>query len=146
MKIEIKLDENQEETKVLIIAAKMTDEVRNILEKLSEEKASVLAGFRDELLEILNPEDIYRIYAANQKVFAVTSNGEYLLRARLYELESRLLRYDFIRISNSEIINLKKIQNFDLSYTGTIGVKLTDGTTTYASRRYINKIKETLGI
>ncbi|MED9904978.1 MAG: hypothetical protein UFG06_12480 [Lachnospiraceae bacterium] len=36
--------------------------------------------------------------------------------------------------------------NFDLSYAGTIAVKLTDGTTAFVSRRYVNKIKQMLGI
>ncbi|MED9904979.1 MAG: LytTR family DNA-binding domain-containing protein [Lachnospiraceae bacterium] len=59
-------------------------------------------------MEILEPASIYRIYSANQKVFAVTDKGEYILRSRLYELESRLEKDNFVRISNSEIINLKK--------------------------------------
>lgn len=52
----------------------------------------------------------------------------------------------FVRVSNSEIINLKKIKNFDLSLAGTICVKFLDGSTTYVSRRYVTKIKEILGI
>lgn len=146
MKIEIQLEESQKETKVIIIAEQMSEEVNEILKRLSEEKPSVLAGFRDDTLEILEPGSILRIYAANQKVFAVTAKGEYQLRARLYELESKLGRQDFFRISNSEIINLKNIKKFDLSYAGTIGVTLTDNTTTYVSRRYISKIKKALGV
>ena len=87
-----------------------------------------------------------RIYANDKKVFAVTGEGEYVLRQRLYELEERLDGRWFVRISNSEIINLKKVGHFDLSFTGTICVKLSDGTTTYVSRRYVSKIKKILGI
>lgn len=146
MKIEIKLDKNQHETRVLIIAEKMSDDVNEIMRRLSEETSRVIAGFKDNVLEILEPASIYRIYSANQKVFAVTDKGEYILRSCLYELESRLEKDNFVRISNSEIINLKKIVNFDLSYAGTIAVKLTDGTTAFVSRRYVNKIKQMLGI
>lgn len=99
-----------------------------------------------ERLEILEPQSIYRIYAANQKVFAITDKGEYVLRSRLYELEEQLVREKFIRISNSEIVNLTRIKNFDLSYAGTIGVTLTNGETTFVSRRYVPKIKQALGI
>ncbi len=87
-----------------------------------------------------------RIYLNSGKVFAVTDKGEYVLRLRLYEIENLLLTDQFIRISNSEIINLKKVNNFDLSFTGTICVKLSNGVTTYVSRRYIPKLKKILGI
>ncbi len=52
----------------------------------------------------------------------------------------------FVRISNSEIVNLKKVKNFDLSITGTICVELANDTKTYVSRRYVSKIKKVLGI
>ena len=87
-----------------------------------------------------------RIYLNSGKVVAVTDKGEYILRLRLYEIENLLLTDQFIRISNSEIINLKKDNNFDLSFTGTICVKLSNGVTTYVSRRYIPKLKKILGI
>lgn len=61
-------------------------------------------------------------------------------------MEERLNSNYFIRISNSEIINLKKVKNFDLSFTGTICVELMNGTTTYVSRRYVSKMKTILGI
>ncbi len=87
-----------------------------------------------------------RIYLNSGKVVAVTDKGEYILRLRLYEIEKLLLTDQFIRISNSEIINLKKVNNFDLSFTGTICVKLSNGVTTYVSRRYVPKLKKILGI
>lgn len=68
------------------------------------------------------------------------------MRLRLYELEERLNPHQFVRISNSEIINLKRVNNFDLSFTGTIRVKLSNETVTYVSRRYISKLKKILGI
>lgn len=76
----------------------------------------------------------------------MTDKGEYVLRLRLYELEKRLSSCQFVRISNSEIINLKKVSHFDLSFTGTICVKLSNNTTTYVSRRYVSKVKKILGI
>ena len=98
------------------------------------------------MAEILSPEDIIRIYAAGGKTFASASKKEYILRQRLYELEEQLTKHSFVRISNSEIINLRKVRNFDLSLSGTICVTLSDGTATYVSRRYVSKIKQVLGL
>lgn len=146
MEIEIKMDSAYKEPKLLILTDKMSDEISAIIEKLSGKGPQLLAGFREERLELLEPEELLRVYAAAGKVFAVTNRGEYTLRLRLYELEDRLDRHHFVRISHSEIINLKKVKNFDLSFAGTICVHMADGAVTYVSRRYVSGIKQVLGI
>lgn len=135
MKIEIKIDENCVEPKVLIVTDKVTDGINEIVKRLSGGQVVVL-----------EPEEIVRIYAANGKVYAEAEQGTYLLRLRLYEMEQRLANKSFVRISNGEIINLKKVKGFDLSFTGTICVSLSNGTVTYVSRRYVSKIRHLLGI
>lgn len=146
MQIEIKIDSSCTEPKIIVLTDKMTDEVNTLVKKLSEESPQMLAGFRENTLEILEQPEIVRIYAAAGKIIATTGKGEYTLRLRLYELEDRLDKNRFVRISNSEIINLRKVKNFDLSFTGTICVTLSTGLVTYVSRRYVAKIKQVLGI
>lgn len=146
MKIEVKIESAYQEPKVIILTDRMTDEVNEIVRKLSDAVPQMIAGFQDEILKVLDQEDIFRIYTRNGKVFASTNNGEYSLRTRLYELEERLDRNNFVRISNSEIINLRKVKAFDLSLAGTILVSLLNGTITYVSRRYVSKIKQVLGV
>lgn len=146
MEIEIKIDAAFTKPKVVILANRMTEEVNELVKKLSEEPSRMLAGFRGDALKLLEQPEIIRIYANGGKVFAVSPEGEFLMRLRLYELEERLDASYFVRISNSEIINLKRVKGFDLSFAGTICVTLLDGTVTYASRRYVSKIKHVLGI
>ena len=146
MQIEIKIDGTYKEPKIIVVTDKMTDEINAILKRLSEEQPQMIAGFKDDVVEVLEPSDIYRVFAASGKVFAETSHGEYTLRLRLYEIEQRLDSQSFVRISNSDIINLKKVKGFDLSFAGTICVTLSNGTVTYVSRRFVAKIKQLLGI
>lgn len=146
MQIEIKIDGSCTKPRIVVITDSMTDEINDIIKRLSDDTPQVLSGIKDEKLEILEQSDLIRVYANSGKVYAVTDNDEYILRFRLYELEERLPRDKFVRISNSEIINLKKIKNFDLSFTGTICVKFLNGTVTYVSRRYVAKIKQILGV
>lgn len=146
MQVEVKMDSAYTEPKIIILTASMTEEVNQIIKKLSEEHPRMIPGLRDDKLELLEQEELIRIYAGSGKVYAVTDKGEYILRRRLYELEEQFAGSSFVRISNSEIINLKKVEYFDLSFTGTIYVKLSDQTSTYVSRRYVSKIKSALGI
>ncbi len=145
MQLEVKIDSACTEPKVVILTASMTEEVNLILNRLSDQSPQMITGSRDDRFEVIEQADLIRIYASAGKVFAVNRKGEYTLRLRLYEIEERL-PHQFVRISNSEIINLKKVDSFDLSLTGTICVKLADGTVTYVSRRYVSKLKKILGI
>ena len=146
MQIEIKIDENCTEPKITIVTNKVTDEVNEIMKKLAGEQTQMIAGFKDEQVTVLEPNQIYRIYALNGRVYAETELQKFVIRLRLYEVEQRLANNSFVRISNSEIINIKKVRGFDLSFTGTICVSLSNGTVTYVSRRYVAKIKQLLGI
>ena len=146
MQVEIKIDASATEPKVIILTPGMTPEVQALMHRISEESPKILAGFRGDSVTLLQPEEILRVYTANGKVYAVTALGEYTLRLRLYEAEDRLGKEHFVRISHSEIVNLRKVKGFDLSFSGTISVKLSDGSTTFVSRRYVSKIKKVLGL
>ena len=50
----------------------------------------------------------------------------------------------FVRVSNSEIINLDYVSHFSMSVGGIINIEFKNGTMTSSSRRYLKKIKEIL--
>jgi DNA-binding LytR/AlgR family response regulator len=145
MQVEVKIDTSCTETKITIVANKMTDEISELVRKISENAPSVLVGFRDDDVSILDCEKVIRFYSGNQKVYAVSEDGEYTVRLRLYELEQRLDPAEFVRISNSEIINIKEIKGFDLSISGTVCVKFRNDSVSFVSRRYVSKIKQVFG-
>ncbi|ENQ3107262.1 LytTR family transcriptional regulator [Bacillus cereus] len=146
MKFEVSIDPSYKEPKIIILTDKMTDEISDIMKRLSEARMDSLAVFSERGVEIVECKDIVRIYAEKQKVFLQTVAGIYTVRSRLYELEAKLNSQFFVRISNSEIVNIKMITNMDISITGTIGVLLVGDIKTYASRRYVSKIKKLFGI
>jgi DNA-binding LytR/AlgR family response regulator len=146
MQIEIRIDPECAEPKIIILTDRMSGEVDELARRLSEGPPQVLAGFQGDTLKILEQRVIFRVYSQAGKVLAETDSGTYVLHLRLYEAEARLDKSGFVRISNSEIVNLKKVGGFDLSFTGTICVSLSNGTVTYVSRRYVARIKQVLGI
>jgi len=146
MKIEIKIEKDCTEPKVIVVTDKVTEEVNDIIKKLSEKPSEMFAGFSGDKATVLEPDSIYRIYASGGKVYAETQSETFVLRMRLYEAEERLAGRSFVRISNGEMVNLKKIKGLDLSFTGTVCISLTNKTVTYVSRRYVSKIKQTLSI
>lgn len=146
MKIDVIIDADYDEPTILIKTARMTEELDELVKTLSRDAPPILAGTKDGLFTILEADDIIRVYAADGKVYATTRNGDYLLRRRLYEMEEQLNPKQFVKISKSELINLKAVRHFDLSRSGTILVELTGGITTSVSRRFVGKIKTVLGL
>ena len=148
MKLNIEIDTNIEEPVALITTPRMTEEVTRVVDFISklDDITTVISGIRDDKVELLEQESIFRIYAEEGKVLARTESGLYQIRLRLYELEERLDDSKFVRISNSEIVNLKKVKSLDLSFVGTICMELSNGEVSYVSRRYVSKIKKKLGL
>lgn len=146
MDFEIKIDEAYKLPKTFVYTDKITEEVLRIKSFVLKNSESILIGFLDEKIKILNPAKIYRIYTEDSRIFAESIDEKFLVKKRIYQLEEILKSKKFVRISNSELINLNLVDSFDLSYSGTISVKMKNNSKTFVSRRYVKKIKETLGI
>lgn len=95
---------------------------------------------------LLNLKDMVRFYAENQKVMAQDEKGVYSIHPKLYELEEKLDKRLFMRISKSEIVNLQKISRLDMNVAGTIKIIMKDGTESYTSRRNVSRLKKQLGM
>ena len=144
MKVDIRIDPGCGETEVTITAPALTDEVKALAARL--EGGAALIGWDGDTAVPLSEADILRCYGEEKGVKVQTIGAVYDLKERLYELEARLDRHTFVRISHSEIVNLRKITALDLSLTGTIRMTLAGDTVCYVSRRYVKKIKEALGL
>lgn len=144
MEVQVHIDPGADHVSVTITAPAMTEQVAALAARLSQ--GALLIGWAGETAVPLEEEDILRCYGEDKGVKVQTAAGSYELRERLYELEGKLDRHVFVRISHSEIVNLHKVTALDLSLTGTIRMTLSGGTVCYVSRRYVKKIKEALGL
>lgn len=146
MEIRIEIDERIERPRVIIEAPKMTAEIEEIIQRIQNVRPEALAGFREDAAEILDPDEIIRIATDGGRLYAYTVQGRFLLKMRLYEVKNRLDPEVFVPVSQSEIINLRRVRRFDLSRTGVIRIYFTDGDSTYVSRRYMAAIRRLLGL
>jgi len=146
MEVEVKIEEKYEKPKIVIYTNKLDTKISDLIENISNLEQKKLKMYKDEKMYIFRQEDIEDIYSEEGKVYARVENEIYVLKNRLYELEAILDKKMFLRISNSEIINFNKVKNIDLKMLGTIALNFKSGNKSYASRRYIPKIKEFLEI
>jgi hypothetical protein len=145
MDIRTEIDGRYTKIELHVCNNELTDEVRGIMRELHEIYDRYLSG-TDEWGNrcMLVTARIVSAYAEGQKVFVRTDDGIYSVQNKLYELEKELGESSFVRISKSEIVNIKKIRSLDLSVTGTIRITMKDGYEAYVSRRNVAKIKEKL--
>lgn len=146
MELNVNIDPAAKGVTVTITAPAETGELRDLLSLLSPWEP--IPGWRNGKVAapLLDPHDVLCFYAADKEVYARTAEGDYLVKLRLYELEERLDPKRFVRVSNSEIVNLKQVTALDLSWSGTIKMTLTGGHICWVSRRNVKNIKKALGL
>lgn len=126
---------------MLIRLIKKFQNLINYIEYSSE----YLIGIVEDKASIIDIDEIIRVYIEDRKTFVVTLKDTYVVKKKLYEVENMVTR-NFIKISQSEIANIKFIKNLDFSNTGTIVIKYKNSDISYVSRRMIKEFKLKLGI
>ena len=144
MKVELNIDEKFKEILVTISTDKINDEVQELVNYI-EYKEDYLVGIADDQVCVLDISDIIRVFVGDRKVFVVTTKGKFIVRKKLYEMNN-LLTKDFVKISQSEIANIKFIKNLDLSIRGTIVIVYKNSDISYVSRRLLKDFKTKLGL
>lgn len=143
MKYNLIIDEEREE-EIIIYAHKKSPLIFEI-EKLLEKKDEDILGYKNGEIAKLNPKDIYCFFIENNKTFALLENEKMKIKNRLYKIEENLSS-DFIKINQSCLANIKKIEKFDVSISGTMKVIFKNGYVDFVSRRNLKNVKERLGI
>lgn len=144
MEVEIRIDPERQEPKLVIYTAQDSPELQALARQLEQISLGPVQVWEDERSFFLQQGEFLRFYTEGKGVCAQTADKTYTVRLRLYELEERLDPLRFVRISNSEIVNLEAVTAIDLSYTGTICMTLKGSVSSFVSRRYVKKIKEVL--
>ena len=140
MKLLFRKDPQAQEPYAVIHARELTPEIEALMRRFEAPKTLIAHSDRGE--EILEHREIIRIYTQRRKVYADSPRGTFFVRLRIYELEELLGVEDFVRISNSEIVNKNYILRLDFSLAGTIRLSLRGGLETYVSRRYVTSIRK----
>ena len=81
----------------------------------------------------------------NKKVTAYTQNNDYSIKKPLYQIEE-LLNNNFIRISKTTIVNLRKIERVAPSLKGMMFIQLKNGLKDNISRKYLPDFKKALDL
>lgn len=92
---------------------------------------------------VIRQSEIQAIYTENRQIIIQTKKKKYSVNTRLYELEKQL-NDCFLKISQSELINLNEIQTFKKNGIRSIAIELKDHSMFYVARRYVSTVRNQL--
>lgn len=143
MKCEIVIDPECQER--VVIYARESSQLVERIRQLAEENSEALLGYDNGRITKLDPFDIICVTVIDGKVYALCDKTRYQLKERLYLLEERLPG-NFVKINQSCLANIEKMERFDTSISGTLKIRFKNGYIDYVSRRQLKTIKERIGI
>lgn len=145
MKITINIDKTLKEDTGAFELKEMRPEISKVITHLQNIDFKLL-GIKDEKKYQLDFDKIVSIYASNKKVYtSMDDKSEFRISYNLTVVLEKL-GVNFLRISNSEIVNADKISHFEITFGGKIKIYFKNGSFTYSSRGYLKEIKEYFGL
>ena len=146
MKVNLFVSRDIDEPYADIHTDELTDNVTKAISILENyESSDMLAVKKGSDIVFLQFEETYMIRVEDKQVKVFTQNEEYLIKKALYQVEEQL-NNDFIRISKTTLINLRKIKRVTPSLKGMMFVELKNGLKDNISRKYLSDFKNALDL
>ncbi len=141
------IDKECQKLTVTIRNNERNEDVEGIIaavQSYEDRKVPMIPAYFKDSMVMLPQRQIIRLFVSGRKVMVQTSERTYEVKRPLREIEAMLDSSLFVRISQSETINIRKMKNFDFSAVGTIGVVLENGERTWVARRRVKNVKDAL--
>ena len=146
MKVNLFVSRDIEEPHADIHTNELTDNVTKAISILeSDESSDMVAVKKGSDIALLQMDEIFMFRVEDKQVKVYTENNEYLIKKPLYQVEETLSS-DFVRISKTTIVNLKRIERVARSLKGMMFIELKNGLKDNISRKYLPDFKQALDL
>ena len=146
MKVNLFVSRDIEEPYADIHTNELTDNITKAMSILeSDDSNEMLAVKRGSDIALLEFSEIFMFRVEDKQVNVYTENQEYIIKKPLYQVEETLTS-DFVRVSKTTIVNLKKIKRVAPSLKGMMFIELKNGLKDNISRKYLPEFKRALDL
>lgn len=145
MKVSIDISTEYKEPFAVIHTDKVTAEIQRAVDMLGTNETPVTAFRNEEDIVVLKPDEIYMVRVEDGDTIIYGAKSRYRSRRRLYEL-SEQLGSKFMQISKTTLVNLSYMDSIEPGFSGTLLLKLRNGSKDYVSRKYLPEFKKYLGL
>ena len=116
-----------------------------MIDIFSVSEAPITALQNEEDIVVLQSKEIYMVRVEDGDTVIYGEKNKYRSRKRLYELGAQL-GAQFMQISKSTLVNLSYLDSIEPGFSGTLLLKLRNGSSDYVSRTYLPAFKKYLGL
>ena len=145
MKVSIDISADYKEPFAVIHTDKVTSEIQRVIDVLGSSDTPITALQNEEDIIVLQPKDIFMVRVEDGDTIIYGARSQYRSRKRLYELAEQLGK-QFMQISKTTLINLSYMDSIEPGFSGTLLLKLKNGSKDYVSRKYLPEFKKYLGL
>ena len=146
MKVNLFVSKDVEEPYTEIHTNELNENITKAMSILeNDESNELLAVKKDSDIALLEYDDIFMFRVENKQVNVFTKDYDYIIKKPLYQIEENL-NSDFVRISKTTIVNLKKIKRVAPSLRGMMFIELKNGLKDNISRKYLPNFKQVLDL
>ena len=142
MEFKLIIDQDRKE-EVIIYARAENQLVKEIRDLVVND--SCLIAYKDDAVIKISPSEVYCFTIENNKLYAIMEKERLQIKQRLYQVEE-LLGSGFVKINQSSIANISKVERFRASIGGSLVVIFKNGYKDYISRRQAKIVKERFGL
>lgn len=146
MKVNLFVSRDIDEPHADIHTNELTENVTKAISILeSDESNDMIAVKKGSDIAFLEFDEIFMFRVEDKQVKVFTQDNEYLIKKPLYQVEEQLSG-DFVRISKTTIINIRKIGRVAPSLKGMMFIELKNGLKDNISRKYLPDFKNALDL
>lgn len=143
MDVQVVIDKSLDNNKIILNSNdknQYIDKIRDYAEKVDLK----IVGKNQDKTALISSDDIFYIESIEKKTFIYLKDELWECKLRLYEIEERLNRKVFIRISKSSIVNINYVKKISLMINRNLMLKMDNKEKIIVSRRYVKTFKEFL--
>ncbi|MBQ4105676.1 MAG: LytTR family transcriptional regulator [Clostridia bacterium] len=135
--------QNSEETEVIIKGNINSPDVEALLNFMkSKSSSSRLILFKEDEQFLVDAQEVVYLEACDGRISAVTVNGTFYAKQKLYEIKEILSALSFAQISKGVIVNIDFVKSVQAEFSGNYTLRLKDRKEILTiSRKYFKEFK-----
>ncbi|KAF1299587.1 hypothetical protein BAU15_02785 [Enterococcus sp. JM4C] len=145
MKSRVEIVEVDQEESVHLKIHELTGTIEKALALLTEKENFLLGELNGEMYRIPFLNVLY-VEVVDKRSYLYTKGQVYQSNEKLYQLEEKLLPYNFLRISKSMLLNVEAILSVSPMLSGRLEATLLNHERVAISRKYVPALKKGLGM